>query len=157
MLAGAMAGGGVLMAQQMGNLDAPPVKAAGYVVYDAEPQIVKAGKASVLELRFKVRDGYHVNSHTPKSDLLILTAIKLQPTDGVKAAETVYPAGTAYSFSFDPKEKLDVYTGTFVVKVPVVAAAGEHMIEGSLHYQACDTAACYPPKTLPVQVIFTAK
>src|SRR5271168_3659090 len=98
-----MAGGGALMAQQMGNLDAPPVKAQGYVVYDAEPQVVKAGKASVLELRFKVRDGYHVNSHTPKSDLLIPTAIKLQPADGVKAAEVVYPAGTAYSFSFDPK------------------------------------------------------
>jgi hypothetical protein len=154
-----MAGGGGLIAQQMGNLDAPPVKATGYVVYDAEPQIVRAGKASVLELRFKVRDGYHVNSHTPKSDLLIPTVIKLQPAeaDGVKAAETVYPAGTSYSFSFDPKEKLDVYTGEFIVKVPVVAAAGEHTVEGSLHYQACDTAACYPPKTLPLQVIFTAK
>ena len=87
-------------------------------------RVVKAGKASVLELRFKVRDGYHVNSHTPKSDLLIPTAITLQPADGVKAAEVVYPAGTSYSFSFDPKEKLNVYTGEFVVKLPVVAAAG---------------------------------
>ena len=60
-------------------------------------------------------------------------------------------------FSFEPKEKLDVYTGTFTVKVPVVAAAGEHTVEGSLHYQACDNAACYPPKTLPLQVMFTAK
>jgi hypothetical protein len=39
----------------------------------------------------------------------------------------------------------------------VVATAGEHTIEGALHYQACDTAACYPPKNLPVQVAFTAK
>ncbi len=83
-------------------------------------------------------DGFHVNSHTPKSELLIPTVITLQPADGVKAAEVVYPAGTSYSFSFDPKEKLDVYTGEFVVKLPVVAAAGEHTVEGSLHYQACD-------------------
>ena len=83
--------------------------------------------------------------------------IKLQPADGVKAAEVVYPAGTSYSFSFEPNEKLDVYTGRFTVKVPVVAAAGEHTIDGSLRYQACDKAACYPPKTLPVQVVFTAK
>jgi hypothetical protein len=155
LLAGAIAGSGVLIAQQVGDLSAP--KPVGYVVYAAEPQVVKAGKPSVLEMHFKVRDGFHVNSHTPKSDLLIPTVIKLQPADGVKAADIVYPAGTAYSFSFDPKEKLDVYTGTFTVKVPVVAAAGEHTVDASLHYQACDSAACYPPKTLAVQVIFTAK
>jgi hypothetical protein len=146
-----------LRAQQMGDLSAAPSKPAGYVVYDAEPQVVKAGKASVIELRFKVRDGYHVNSHTPKSDLLIPTVMKLDAAQGVKAQDVVYPAGTEYSFSFDPKEKLDVYTGTFVVKVPVVAAAGEHTLTGSLHYQACDTAACYPPKTLALQVVFSAK
>jgi hypothetical protein len=30
-------------------------------------------------------------------------------------------------------------------------------LDGSLRYQACDSAACYPPKTLPIQVVFTAK
>jgi Disulphide bond corrector protein DsbC len=148
---------GFLGAQQVGDLSAPAAKPVGYVVYDSEPQVVKAGKADVIELRFKVRDGFHVNSHTPKSDLLIPTAMKLDAAAGVKAQEVVYPAGTLYSFSFDPKEKLDVYTGSFVVKVPVVAAAGEHTLTGSLHYQACDTAACYPPKTLAVQVVFSAK
>jgi DsbC/DsbD-like thiol-disulfide interchange protein len=147
--------GGGLTAQQPGTLSSP-VKAA-YVTYAEEPQVVKAGKAAVLELHFKVKDGFHVNSHTPKSELLIPTAITLKAADGVKASEVVYPAGTAYSFSFEPKEKLDVYTGTFTVKVPVVAAAGEHTVDGSLRYQACDSAACYPPKTLPVQVMFTAK
>ena len=148
---------GVLEAQQVGDLSAAPAKPAGYVLYDAEPQVVKAGKVSVIELRFKVKDGYHVNSHTPKSDLLIPTVMKLDAAQGVKASEMVYPAGTEYSFNFDPKEKLDVYTGSFVVKVPVVAAAGEHTLTGSLHYQACDTAACYPPKTLALQVVFSAK
>jgi hypothetical protein len=31
------------------------------------------------------------------------------------------------------------------------------MMDGTLRYQACDHAACYPPKSLPVQVIFTAR
>ena len=155
-LAGVLVGGGVLIAQQISGVDAP-VKAKEYVLYKAEPQVVKAGKPAVLELEFVVRDGFHVNSHTPKSELLIPTVIKLQPADGVKASETVYPAGVSYSFSFEPNEKLDVYTGRFTVKVPVVAAVGEHTIDGSLRYQACDNAACYPPKTLPVQVVFTAK
>ena len=74
-----------------------------------------------------------------------------------KAEAAEYPAGTSYSFSFDPTEKLDVYAGDFTVKVPVVAGAGMHTVDGTLRYQACDHAACYPPKSLPVQVIFTAK
>jgi hypothetical protein len=156
-LAGLLALGstGTLVAQQ-GSLDAP-AKPKGHVTYVAEPQSVQAGKTGVVELRFKVDEGFHVNSHTPKSELLIPTKIAMQPADGVKPGVAMYPAGTAYSFSFDPKEKLDVYTGEFVVKLLVVASAGTHTVDATLHYQACDNAACYPPKNLPLQVIFTAK
>jgi len=147
---------GPVMAQQV-NLAAPPAKTKQYIVYAAEEQNLAAGKKSVVELRFHVVDGFHVNSHTPKSELLIPTNLKLDPAAGVKAAAVEYPAGEAYSFSFEPNEKLDVYTGAFTVKVPVVAEAGSHTINGVLHYQACDKAACYPPKSLPVQMVVTAK
>jgi hypothetical protein len=146
--------GSIALRAQIGADSARP---KGYITYAAEPQVVKAGKPSVVELHFRVRDGFHVNSHTPKSELLIPTAITLLPAADVKAAPVLYPTGTEYSFAFEPKEKLDVYTGSFTVKIPVVAAAGEHTIEGTLRYQACDSAACYPPKTLPLQVLFTAK
>ena len=147
-----------MLAAQMpsGGFDSS-ARTKGYVLYDAEPQTVKAGKPSVLELHFKVVDGFHVNSHTPKSELLIPTAITLQEAGGVKAGAVEYPAGTTYSFNFAPNDKLDVYSGSFTMKLPVVATAGEHTLDGSLHYQACDHAACYPPKTLRVQVLFTAK
>jgi Disulphide bond corrector protein DsbC len=140
---------------QMGSMDAPVKKS--YVAYLADPQVVAAGKPAVLQLRFHVMDGFHVNSHTPKSELLIPTALKLDAADGVKPGALEYPPGKLYSFSFEPNEKLDVYAGDFTVKLPVVAVAGEHTVAGTLKYQACDNAACYPPKTLPVQVIFTAK
>ncbi|GAC1361105.1 MAG: hypothetical protein NVSMB3_09250 [Acidobacteriaceae bacterium] len=153
---GLLLAGSSLTAQQMGNLSAP-AKSMGYVSYAAEPQMVKAGKAAVVELHFQVLDGFHINSHTPKSELLIPTAATFQPAAGVKAGAVQYPPGTAYSFSFEPTEKLDVYSGAFTVKVPVVAVPGEHRVEGALRYQACDHAACYPPKTLPVDLIFTAK
>jgi hypothetical protein len=146
-----------LPAQQIGNLNAPTVRPRSYVVYGAEPQNVVAGKRSVLELHFRVLDGYHVNSHTPKSELLIPTRIELQPATGVKAEAVEYPTGISYSFSFDPTEKLDVYSGAFTVKLPMVAEAGTHTVDGTLRYQACDHAACYPPKSLPIEVIFTAK
>ena len=51
-------------------------------------------KRSVLELHFRVVDGFHVNSHTPKSELLIPTQITLQPPAGVKTEAAEYPAGT---------------------------------------------------------------
>ena len=156
-LMGAPPASPVANAQQIGTLDAPAPKPKSFVVYAAEQQNVTAGKRSVLELHFRVVDGFHVNSHTPKSELLIPTQITLQPAAGVKAEAVEYPAGTSYSFSFDPTEKLDVYTGPFTMKLPVVAEAGTHTVDGTLRYQACDHAACYPPKSLPVQVMFTAK
>jgi hypothetical protein len=153
----ASTGAGAAPPQQVGNLDAPVAKPKSFVVYATEQQNVVAGKRSVLELHFRVMDGFHVNSHTPKSELLIPTQIAFQPAAGVKAEPAEYPAGMPYSFSFDPTEKLDVYSGAFTVKLPVVAEAGTHTVDGTLRYQACDHAACYPPKSLPVQVIFTAK
>lgn len=134
-----------------------PAKPKAYVAYAAEAQTVHAGKPAVLELRFQVLQGYHVNSHTPKSELLIPTAVTLQPAAGVKSGTLEYPNGTPYSFSFDPGTKLDVYAGAFTVKLPVVATAGEHTVDGTLRYQACDNASCYPPRTVPVKIAFTAK
>jgi DsbC/DsbD-like thiol-disulfide interchange protein len=147
---------GLLVHGAWAQMDAP-AKAKSYVAYVAESQVVAAGKPVVLALRFHVADGFHVNSHTPKSELLIPTALTLSAADGVKAGALTYPAGKEFSFSFDPSEKLDVYAGDFTVKLPVVAAAGEHTVAGTLKYQACDNRACYPPKTVPVQILFTAK
>ena len=138
------------------NINAP-AKGKAYVVYAAEPQTVAANKPATLELRFQVIIGYHVNSHTPKSEFLIPTVVTLQPAAGVKAGELQYPHGMPYSFATDPNTKLDVYAGTFTVKVPVVASAGQHAVDATLKYQACDNASCFPPKTVPLKVLFNAK
>jgi hypothetical protein len=145
------------LALQLGSLDAPAPKPRQYVAYAAEQQVVAAGKQTMLELRFHVADGYHVNSHKPVSELQIATTVDVGTAPGVKVAAADYPAGKAYRFSFDPSEKLDVYSEDFVVKLPIVAVAGAHELKGALKYQACDRAACYPPKTLPLDILFTAK
>jgi len=134
-----------------------PVRGKDHVVSLVEPQTVPAGKAATVEVRFRVDSGFHINSHTPKSELLIPTQLTLQPASGLKVDMIDYPAGSMYSFSFDPKEKLDVYTGEFRVMVHVTAKAGGATLNGMLRYQACDNAACYPPRSLPVQVLITAK
>ena len=128
-----------------------------YIAYTALPQSVAANRRATLELHFRVLPGYHVNSHTPTEDFLIPTALTVPAAAGVKPAEPVYPAGEPYSFSFDPKTKLSVYAGNFIVRLPVTAAPGAHSIDASLRYQACNNASCFPPKTLPVRIDFTAK
>ena len=146
--------------QGMGDLQSAPARGqrGSFVSYAAEPATVAAGTRAVVEVRLRVAEGFHVNSHRPAAELLIPTVATLAPGDGgVKLGEIEYPAGTSYRVESDPGTKLDVYTGAVVLRVPVTAAAGEHVLTGSLRYQACDRAACYPPKTLALAVPFTAK
>ena len=141
---------------QLGNMNRS-AKPASYVAYTDLAQTVTANRRSTLEVHFRVLPGYHVNSHKPTEQFLIPTALTVPTAAGVKPGEPAYPAGQPYSFSFDPKNKLSVYAGDFIVKLPVTAAPGAHSIDASLRYQACNNASCFPPKTLPVKISFTAK
>ena len=165
LLAGLYLGGPA--AQQIGDLQggaARTGKMREYVTYVPEPALVAAGKRSVVEIHLVVASGYHVNSHSPKSELLIPTSIVLDSDDaGVKAGAVEYPAGMSFHFTTDPTvqdtppETLDVYTGPVVFRVPVTATAGDHTLKGSLRYQACDQRACYPPKKLDISIPLTAR
>jgi hypothetical protein len=116
---------------------------------------VRAGASAAVSLDFRIGSEFHINSHTPKSELLIPTAIKLTTPDQVTVADVKYPPGQDVSFPFSPDEKLSVYSGDFtidtVIKAPANAAAGTYPVTGTLRFQACDHSACYPPKTIPVQ------
>jgi hypothetical protein len=134
--------------------DIPGRKAPSVVMSPVPTAKVTRGKSSTIELSFRVGSGFHINSNTPKSEFLIPTALKLEaPTDIVVGVK--YPAGEDRSFPFSPDEKLNVYSGDFTLAVSVRPLAsvlpGKYVLHGNLKYQACDNAACYPPKQLPVQ------
>ena len=131
--------------------------AKGHVQFSAEPQAIVANKPATVLLHFHVDPGFHINSHTPRSEMLIATKIAVGEGEGIQVQTVDFPAGQPYSFSFEPKTKLDVYTGDVVLAAHIVAQPGQRTLIGVLHYQACDQAACYPPKSLPVQQPFTAR
>ncbi|MGA9508775.1 MAG: protein-disulfide reductase DsbD domain-containing protein [Candidatus Sulfotelmatobacter sp.] len=111
-------------------------------------------QGTMVNLNFRVPPGYHINSNTPKSEFLIPTALKMDlPTD-IVLGKIEYPAGEDASFPFSPDEKLSVYSGDFTIAVAVhplhSVVPGKYVMHGVLRYQACDNAACYPPKTVPV-------
>jgi hypothetical protein len=142
---------------QLGDMNGA-ARPSSFVRFAAESQTVTARRLVDLELRFQIDPPYHINSHTPRSQFLIPTTLTVQPASGgVEIGEATFPAGHAYSFPFDPGNKVDVYSGSFIVKLRVKATPGEHTVNATLRYQACDNASCYPPKTLPVQILFTAK
>jgi Thiol:disulfide interchange protein DsbD, N-terminal len=115
---------------------------------------ISRGSVGTVSLNFHVASGFHINSNKPAAEYLIPTALKLDvPTD--ISVGTVYPAGEEMSFAFAPNEKLSVYSGDFTLSVSVRPLASvlpsKYEFHGNLRYQACDNAACYPPKNLPVQ------
>lgn len=128
----------------------------GPVVSTAPPPLVtvRRGKSATVPLSFRVSRGYHINSNHPKSEFLIPTVLKVDATTDIVIGKTTYPEGQDMSFAFAPDEKLNVYTGDFQVDVLVrplhTVQVGKYVVRGILKYQACDNAACYPPKQLPV-------
>jgi hypothetical protein len=140
---------------QSTNQDIPGRKAPSVSMTPVSVTNVTRGRSNPVNLRFRVSSGFHVNSNQPKSEFLIPTALKLSTPTDIIIGKVTYPAGSEMSFAFAPEDKVSVYTGEFPVVVEVRPLAevipAKYMIRGELKYQACDNAACYPPKKLPVQ------
>ncbi len=112
------------------------------------------GKPGTVELDFRVRQGFHINSNHPNSPYLIPTVLKLDAPTDIAIGKVDYPAGRDLTFAFAPDEKLNVYSGDFAVQVTVhplhTVVPGKYNVRGQLRYQACDDRACYPPRNLAV-------
>jgi hypothetical protein len=133
----------------------PGLKAPSVTVASIAPVSVQRGKSASFELDFRVGRGFHINSNQPKDEYLIPTSLKLDPPSDVVISKVEYPQGQDVAFAFSPNEKINVYSGdvavTGMVRVMSTASYGTYRVHGTLTYQACDNAACYPPKRLPVE------
>ena len=117
-----------------------------------EQVTVAAGKPSDVALHFRIAQGLHINSHMPKDEFLIPTTFSIPDGLGVRLDKVSYPDGKEFTLPLDPTSKLSVYTDEFVIQTRIVAAAGNHLVEAKLHFQACDKNVCLPPKTIPVAI-----
>jgi Disulphide bond corrector protein DsbC len=136
--------------------DIPSGKIAPSITMSAPTETtIPRGKAGMVQLRFHIGSGFHINSNKPKSEFLIPTVLKLDAPTDIVIGRVIYPPGQEMSFAFSPNDRLSVYTGEFPLSVSVRpladVVAGKYMIRGQLRYQACDNAACYPPKKLPLE------
>ena len=125
--------------------------ASGSVSYLFPEQITApAGKALIVPLHFRVVDGMHINSHTPRAEYLIPTVFSFPEGTEARLLNVEYPGGAMISLPMEPKEKFNVYTGEFTLLAKIIAQPGDHLVKAQLRYQACDNNACMPPRTLVV-------
>jgi hypothetical protein len=135
-------------------LTLPPAR-VNYVTAMPVPQVkVAAGRPTRIRLKFRVADGFHINSNKPTSDLLIPTRVSFSVPTDLSVGKVTYPPGHHFVLAIAPQEKLNVYTGEFTVAALVSstrsAMPGRYKVRGELKYQACNDRACFPPKKVPV-------
>jgi thiol:disulfide interchange protein DsbD len=121
-------------------------------------KVKKGGETSVV-LKASLNAGFHCNSNTPTEDYLI--PLKLTWTSGPLTSESVvYPKAKLEKYSFSEKP-VSVLTGEFAIstkfKASADAATGTTAQSGKLRYQACSDKACYPPKTVDVNLTVTVE
>jgi hypothetical protein len=118
---------------------------------------IPARHAAQVDLHFRVADGLHINSHAPTDKSLIPARLAVVEVQGLNVTAVDFPPGTEYALQLSPRQKLNVYTGEFILHAHLTAQPGEHLLEGGLRYQACDANSCMPPHTIPISVTVVAQ
>ncbi len=143
---------GAIAASAQSGILAPAsvVKPRAYVSLQPIPR----GRQFEIAVVANIVAGYHVNSHKPSDPYLIPTTLSAQLPKGFQLVDTTYPPGQEKTFPFSPDKPLNVYSGSFTVRLKIAAqntaALGSATIPLTLRYQACNDAACLPPVKLPV-------
>jgi hypothetical protein len=129
-------------------------------VGESQKAVGKRNAAIEVKIPLAVKDGYHVNSNKPNEEYLIPLKLTWTSMGALEGGQVTYPAPKLEKFEFSdkPEVPLSVYMGKFDLtakfKVAANAPAGPGVASGKLRYQACSNKACYPPKTVDVEVSY---
>jgi hypothetical protein len=121
---------------------------------------IVAGRGAAVRIVLEVTKGLHVQAN-PAATGLVPLAVKFSGLNGISFGRPVYPPGTVLRLN-GTAEFLNIYEGEVLVDLPVRVPSrvkpGTYVFHGSVSYQACDAAVCFPPKSLPVALtVFVRK
>jgi cytochrome c biogenesis protein CcdA len=112
-----------------------------------------AGSVARVALRISLPEGFHVQSNQPRDPALIATMLGVDPPEGVKPLEVVFPNAIDFTQQGTP-EPLAVFAREFVIgarfQIDPKQPPGNLVIPGRLRYQACDDRVCFRPLTADV-------
>jgi len=110
---------------------------------------VQVGSETCFTVIIDIKEGYHINSHTPTFDYLIPTVVEFEKIEGIIVKNIVYPDATLKSFEFSNKP-LAVYEGKIKIfgtlKISLSITQGNYVIRGKVNYQACNDKQCFRPE-----------
>lgn len=128
-----------------------PGDADEIVLIESPLIIVRTNSAAEIRLGVKVKDGFHIQAHELKDDLLVPTTLVFNQSDKFIIMDPVFPSSKKFRLE-GTESYLDVFDGRFEITCPVTiketTAEGKYRLGGTLKYQACDSARCYFPKSV---------
>ena len=114
---------------------------------------VRPGQSIRLALKVDLPAGFHVQSNAPRERSYIPTSIVLQPPEGLRVTEIVFPPAKDF-VQQGAAEPLLVFEETFligaVIEVDAGRAPGVVQVPARFRYQTCDDKLCYLPLTVTV-------
>ena len=119
------------------------------------PETVQVVAGGLVEVQISVTltEGYHLQANPASEDYLVPTRLELKAPEGVAVGKITYPPGKPYRLNGTDKD-LQTYDGNFkisvLLKAPSVAPPGKRILQGRLHYQACDSKTCLFPTSVPL-------
>src|SRR5438270_4345470 len=115
---------------------------------------LQPGKDAMAAIVFKVKPGFHAQSHTPTADYLVAFEVKPAENPALTFGEPKYPVGKTIPY-LEPKE-LNVYEGEVTILIPVKvkpdAPTGPLKIAGTISEQICDDKQCFAPEEVPFTI-----
>ena len=114
---------------------------------------VRPGQSIRLALKVELPAGFHVQSNAPRERSYIPTSIVLEPPEGLRVTEIVFPPAKDF-VQEGVAEPLLVFEETFligaVIDVDAGRAPGVVQVPARFRYQTCDDKLCYRPVTVTV-------
>ena len=119
---------------------------------------VKAGGTVTVRLSVRLPQDVHVQSDKPRDPSLIPTALTLVPPAGFSVDKITYPKASDLSQA-GRAEALAVFGGEFIIEARLAAKdgipPGEHQVQATLRYQACNESVCFAPTRATAQWTIT--
>ncbi|MBC8309892.1 MAG: DUF255 domain-containing protein [Phycisphaerales bacterium] len=108
---------------------------------------VPAGGNATVQVKIKIIDGWHVNSHSPGNDYAV--PLSITSLDETVSLSMMWPKGKRM---LSAGERVVVYSGP-EVSIPVNITASERAkgpVAISVTWQACDEDSCLAPETIQI-------
>ena len=147
-VASATTGAGATMPGPLARAQRGPVIATATV----DKRRIAPGEMAELALALEIDPGWHIQSAKPTRSALVATSVELGVAEGLAPGEMHFPDGSLAPIG---GEKLSVYQGKVVVKVPITAARdcppGRAPLIARIRFQACDDTRCLAPERVELE------